>query len=60
MRHIENIEMDKVDFNYMQPDDISFFLHCIGYDSSYLTAMRPLYDRHIQGTINIINMKNHQ
>ena len=48
MRHIENIEMDKVDFNYMQPDDISFFLHCIGHDSSYLTAIRPLYDPHIQ------------
>ena len=44
MRHIENIEMDKVDFNYMQPDDISFFLHCIGHDSSYLTVIRPSCD----------------
>ena len=30
MRFIEIIPMDKVDFNYMLPDDISFFVHCIG------------------------------
>ena len=30
LRFIEIIPMDKVDFNYMLPDDISFFVHCIG------------------------------